>query len=262
MEKQEKKNTVKKVLFWALGIILAIMLMIIGTAIWMAAAIFDENPMPPVNKVPDMQQYQACLMKFQEAVLKPQDSTDALTKDQTLEFSKAEINALLDTLALSARTYLAMRLPDTTICDARFENGVLYADVSQKFLFSNPFGKYINMRLAIIPKVADQQLYLKVKSVTAGSMELSGKWVQHQIDQELRNFEQTEDGQMVIATIKGLRLEPDKVYITYNPMQLQMLLTNQMLRLFSDQSGLELKLNNGSLNGNTEDLLKLLEGLQ
>lgn len=259
-EKQDnpvkKKSTWKRVLLWIIGIFLLIMLICIGLAAWIASSLFDTKPLPEVTKVPDMEKYQSCLSKFQNEILKTQEDTNSLMKDQTIEFSKAEVNAVLDTLTLSARTYLALKLPDTKICDIRFDNGILYADISQKVLFSTPFGQYINMKLEIIPKVANQQIQLNVKSLQAGTMGISGDWVQQHINKEMRKFEQTEDGQMVVATIKGLKLEPDKVYITYNPMQVQMLLTNQLLKLFSDEGGQELNL------GNSQELLKILEALQ
>lgn len=250
----KNKRKAKKILLLILGIFLLILLVVIGIVAWIAAALFDPKPMPTVNKLPDMEQYQSCLMKFQQEVAKTQEDPNALAKDQTIELSKKEVNAVLDSLTTSARAYLAIKLPDTTICDVRFDNGILYADVSQKAMFSTPFGHFVNMQLAIIPKVANQHLYLDVKSLKAGSMELSGDWVQKYIDKDLRDFEKTEDGEMVVRTLKGLRLESDKVYITYSPLQIQLLLTTQLLKLFSDDED--------SNSSNSAELLKLLQLLQ
>lgn len=250
---KKKKGKTKKILLWSFGIFLGLMLIVLCITAWIMAALFDPKPLPLVNKVPDREQYQSCLQKFKDGAVKLQSDPNELVKDQTIILSKKEVNAVLDSLTAVARGYLVMRLPDTTICDVRFEDGALFADVSQKVLVYNPFGQYMNMKLAIIPRVENNHLYLDVKSLQAGSMELSGDWVQGFINKDLKNFEKTDDGQMVVNTIKGLKLEPDKVHITYSPIQVQVLLMQQTLKLFS---------NDGEGGADSGDLLKLLQLLQ
>lgn len=253
---EKKKGNGKKILLWSLGIVFALLLIVVGIVCYVMSALIDHEPLPTVNKVPDHKQYESCLLKFQEKSKQIASDANELAKDQTIILTKGEVNAILDTYAVAGRAFLIMRFPDTTISDVRFEDGVLYADASQKAPFSTPFGQYLNMKLAIIPRVEDNHLYLDVKSLKVGSMELSGDWVQDYIDKELRKTEQTEDGKMALNALKGLKLSPNDVEITFSPVGVATMQAAQLMKLLS--SGSE----DGEFGTDSLQLLQLLQQLQ
>lgn len=253
---EKKKSNTKKILLWSFGITLAIFLVLIGITCWVLATIFNSQPLSMVAKSTDLEVVQQCSDKFARLLEKNQDDPNALYKDQTVVFSKKEVNKVLDNLTIGAREYLNIEHPDTIISDVRFEDGVLYADASQKVAFYNPFGQYVNMKLAIVPRIENKHLYLKVKSMKAGSIELSGDWVQGNIDKELRKFEETENGQLIVGSLKGVKLESDKVYITINPFSLSTLYTTLLLKMFAGGLGEEMG------DQNSLQVLELLQQLQ
>lgn len=248
-EKNEvpKKKNRKKIIFWILAILFVLLLIPVIIAIWVCAVLFDEKPLPTVNKTPDFQQYESVIKKFKPG--KNENTEEALMKDKTVALSKTEVNAVLDSLTAGARGYLAVKLPDTSISDIRFENGALHADVSQKSAFSTPFGKYMNMKITLIPRIEDKHMYLEVTNLSVGSIQLSGNWIQKYIDKDLQNFEKTDDGKLIISMLKGLQLEKDNVKVTFNPFQVQMFLMQKALSIFSE----------GGSDGGISDLLQLLK---
>ena len=246
---QPKKRSVKKIVFWILGIMLVLMLIPVVVAAWICAALLDPQPLPARDCQPDFSQYESCIKKFQIRQEEGESLEAAMIKDKTVQLTKAEVNAVLDSLTAGARGYLAVRLPDTTICDVRFEKGALYADVSQKAAFSTPFGNFMNMKITIIPRIENQHLFLDVKKLSVGTMQLSGDWVQKYIDKDLKNFEKSDNGQMIVSMLKGLQLGDDYVKVTFNPMQVNMFLMQQALSIFSE----------GGDSSNMSDLLKMLK---
>lgn len=246
---QPKKRSVKKIVFWVLGIMLVLTLIPVGIAAWVCAALLDPQPLPTMERQPDMSQYASCMQKFQVQPEEGESREAALLKDKTVKLSQAEVNAVLDSLTVAARGYLAVKLPDTTICDVRFENGALHADVSQKAAFATPFGNYMNMQITIIPRIEDQHLFLDVKNLSVGTMQLSSNWIQKYIDRDLKDFEKTDDGQMIVSMLKGLQLGTDYVEVTFNPAQISIFLLQKLFSSFSE----------GGDGGNMSDLLKMLK---
>jgi len=250
-EKVIKKSNVKKILLWILGIIFTLILILVGIIAWICAALFDQEPLPIVKRDVDLSQYNSCIAKFKIKKQEGESAEAAYLKDKTVDLSQDEVNAILNSLTAGARGYLAVKLPDTTIADIQFKNGALYADVSQKATFATPFGKYMNMKLTMIPRIENQHLYLDVTNLSVGSMVVSGDYVQQFIDKDLKKFEKTENGQTVITMLKGLELDDDSVKVTFNPMQISMFLMQKALSIFSESG------NGGS--SDLSDLLKLLQ---
>jgi uncharacterized protein YpmS len=247
-KKETGKRTGRKIILWIMGILLICILIAIGIATWLCATLFDEKPLQIINNEPDYSQYKSCIKKFK---IKPKDGEsleDALMKDKTVDLSKDEVNAVLDSLTFGARGYLAVKLPNTTLSDLRFENAALHAKVSQKSAFSTPFGDYMNMTITITPRIENNHLYLDVRNLSVGSMTLSGDWVQKYIDTDLKQFEKTDDGQMIVTMLKGLQLEKNSVKVTFNPMQVNMFVMQKALSIFSNGDG-----------GDLSDMLKLLK---
>jgi len=227
-----KKNKGKKLLFWILAIIACLMLITLAFTAWFLAGILDHEPLPTVLKVPDFIQYQNCINKIQQKIF---NNNTGSTEDQTLEFTKAEINALLDSSTQISRIYLAKKIPDIKICDVSFEKGALYANISQKIPFSTPFGRYMNIKIQLIPRIKNKHLYVKIRSLSLGTMQLSGMFVQEYIDTKLIEFETSKHHKMLIKTLKSLQLDENKIIITFNPQQIQILLMHQALQIFSDK---------------------------
>ena len=247
----EKRRRGRKVLHWYLGTILLGILIALGIIAWICAALFDSKPLPKISRDPDPSQYQSCINKFRVRPEGGENFQQALLKDKTVELSKKEVNAILNPVVLGAREYFKVKLPNTTISDVRFENGALHADISHKNTFSTPFGNYLNMHLTLIPRVEDGHLYLDVKKLSVGTVDLSGDWIQQYIDKNLRHFEKTNDGKMIVNMLKGFHTEADSIEVTFNPMQVNIFIIQKTLRIFSDKGK--------GKKGNLSKMLELLK---
>ena len=246
-----KKSNGKKILLWILGIVFTLILIMLAIAAWVCAALFDQKPLPIVKREVDLSQYNSCIAKFKIQRSEGESAEAAYMKDKTVDLSQDEVNAILNSLTAGAREYLAVKSPKTSIADIHFKNGALYADVSQEATFATPFGKYMNMKLTMIPRIENQHMYLDVTNLSVGSMVVSGNYVQEFIDNDLKNFEKTENGQTVITMLKRLELDDDSVKVTFNPMQISMFLMQKALSIFSESGNDE--------GSDLSDLLKLLQ---
>lgn len=244
-----KKRTGKKILLWCLGIVLFGIVAALGITAWICAALFDHKPLPVVSRQPDTSQYQSCISKFQVQPKEGESVQEAWARDKTVALSKKEVNAILDSITVGAREYLKVKSPDTTISDVYFKNGALHAKVSQKNVFPTPFGNYMNMRLILIPRIEDGHLYMDVKKLSTGTIDVSGEWIQEYIDNDLKHFETTDNGKVVVKMLKGLQLGEDNIKVTFNPMQVNMFLMQKALSIFSGEGG----------GGDLSEMLKLLQ---
>jgi len=226
-----KKRRGRKIILWCLGIVLLILLLLIGVALWFTAALFDNTPRKIIRNEPDYDKLEQIAAKFGiESGDGINNNTaskwiELLLQDiKIVELSKEEMQALCNTSVLSSEIYLSNTMPELTITNCQFVNGYFTVDCSFESSFSTPFGKYLNIRIIFLPKILKKHLHLKIKSFSVGSIIIKGEQIQELVDEELKQFENTQNGKDLLAVVKTFYVEKEKVTIVFYPKKAALLL--------------------------------------
>ncbi|MBN1863703.1 MAG: hypothetical protein JW808_02255 [Victivallales bacterium] len=231
-ELPEKKR--RKVLF---GCLLAALLTIVACLVIVTILLyscFDHEPLEEVARIPDTRHLESLMNKFYISS-ESKDSDKALQimgllmqQSMTLELSGEEVNALLEYSVIASRPYLATRLPNFKLSDARFKDGTLQAEGSYDTETKTPFGKYLNIKIRLVPKIKDEKFIAEVRHLSVGSGVVSGRSLQNSINRKLDTFAKSQTGEEILEVIQELDIKDDTLTITFNPRQMTMFLSKKL----------------------------------
>ena len=140
---------------------------------------------------------------------------DTLTGKITL--NGKEINALID----AAFTKEQVSKTDNKnfknrIYDAWFKDGRFTVKLTIKSNVPTPFGSYYNVEVVFIPQVLNHHLKLELCSAKIGEYPIPAEKLKPFIDQELAQFEQTDNGQQLLDFIKSLKIDKNSAELKYD----------------------------------------------
>jgi hypothetical protein len=293
------KSKTRKILIGCFGIITIIFLILIAVSLYLTSAIFDDKPIPPVERVPNYEDLKSATDKI-TGVLNIKDNADsgnstlanldldsiglgdvdlensedlnfgeilkkvdlgkamkALTTPGalvgTLTFSKEEVNALIDAGLSADQVQKKVREGDkpakTQIYDAGFSDGRLTIKMSVNSDIPTFFGSYCNVEIVFTPQVIDHHLKLDLYSTKIGSISVPVSYFKDSIDEQLKIYEQTEDGQAILSIVKSLKVNKESVELKYDL---------QRLSVFALQKLPEIQQLRNS-NNKAEDIMKLFK---
>lgn len=247
VEEAKKKNSIKKILLKIFAICLLMFLMVLAIVAWVCSELFDHKPLEEVTRTPDYKHIENITKKFgidldkkKKNNIAQQFLTLLMTPSKTVELSKEEVNSLLDSVTIGARLYLSQKMPNLTLSDMRFENGVLCADISFDSGYSTPFGKFLNGKIKLIPTISEKHFYLTITNLSLGGISVSGDPLQPTIDRDLKEFEKTEDGKAILNIITDFSVEKEYIKITFKPQELTMFVYQKMGNSSNGDGGMEL----------------------
>ena len=167
------------------------------------------------------------LSKAMEALSKP----GAL--NGTLEFTKGEVNALLDAMLSANQIQKEIAASsenkrDVRVYDAFFKNGRFTVKFSVDSKIATPFGRYCNIEMVFTPQVIDHHLKLDLYSTKVGSVDVPVAYFKSGIDEELAKYEQTEDGQTILSIITSLQVNNDRVRLGYDLQKLSFFVLDKL----------------------------------
>ena len=143
----------------------------------------------------------------------------------TLEFNKDEVNALLD--AMLSADQLQQEVADTSgrerdvrVYDAFFDNGRFTIKFSVDSKMATPFGRYCNIEIVFTPQIIDHHLKLDLYSTKVGTVDAPVSYFKSTIDRELEVYEQTEDGQTILAILTSLKVDKERLELKYDLQEL------------------------------------------
>ena len=247
VEEVKKKNSIKKILLIIFAICLVMFLMVIGISVWVCSQLFDHKPLEEVSRTPDYKHIENITKKFGIDLNKKQKNNMAqqlitlfMTPSKTVKLSKEEVNSLLDSATIGARLYISQKMPNLTLSDMRFENGVLCADISFDSGYSTPFGKYLNGKIKLIPTISGKQFHLTITNLSLGGIGVSGDTLQPIIDRDLKEFEKTKDGKAILNIVTDFSVEKEYIKITFKPQELTMFVYQKIGNSSNGDGALEL----------------------
>ena len=143
----------------------------------------------------------------------------------TLTFNKNEVNALIDA-ALSAdqanRRFHSDKeeTPKTQIYDAWFKDGRLTLKMSINSEIPTLFGSYCKVEIVFTPQVIDHHLKLDLFSTKIGDISVPVSYFKESIDEQLKIYEQTDDGKAILGIVTSLKIDDENVILKYDLQQL------------------------------------------
>ncbi len=139
----------------------------------------------------------------------------------TLLFTKDEVNAFIDS-ALSADKInteikgLSDKEELIKVYDAFFKDGRFTLKISVDPEINSPFGKYCNIVIVFTPQVIDHHLEFELHSTNVGSISLPVTYLKNSINNQLRMYEQSEDGEALLSILTNLKIDNDSFELKYD----------------------------------------------
>ena len=151
----------------------------------------------------------------------------------TLEFTKGEVNALLDAMLSANQIQEEVvdgggKKQDVRVYDAFFENGRFTLKFSIDSKMATPFGRYCNVEMVFTPQVIDHHLKLDLYSTKVGSVGVPVSYFKSGIDEELAQYEETQDGQTILSILTSLKVNNEKVKLGYDLQQLSFFVMDKL----------------------------------
>ena len=140
---------------------------------------------------------------------------DTLTGKITL--NRKEINALIDAVFTEEQTRTTdNKTFKNRIYDAWFKDGRFTLKLTVKSETPTPFGSYCNIEVVFIPQVLEHHLKLDLCSAKIGEYNIPTERVKPFINEELAQFEQTDNGQQLLGFIKSLTVSNNSAELEYD----------------------------------------------
>jgi len=253
-EKTRSKGGCKKPLLWGClgcgGAAFLLVAAVVGIAVYALSSIFDEKPFPPVDRPPDSAAMASAMAKIQKSMLGDgSDDGSALAlaamldgkqpaggaKEEELKLTATEVNALLDSgLAYMHGCEKTGESKDFRVADAVFENGVLSVKASFRPGVDLGFGEWINFEAKLVPEIKDRHLNLTVLKLKIGSMDLPPDSMKETVEENIAEFETSDNGRQLLDTISELTVEKNGVTVKYDPVKLMAIMLKALSELGVD----------------------------
>ncbi len=209
-----------KIFLLLAAIFLVFMIILLGFLWWFGSSLISKKPYETVFKLPDLAAQISVEMKlnFQDkliAALAEEKKKESYGKDETIELTEEEVNALIIYGLENQKKMLAE--DERQLRDAYFKNGIFTVMLSKELGFGTPFGRYINITISFVPGIKDRHLYVLPKSFSMGKLGMPKAFVQGRMSSDCANIEQTLYGQMILDVVTEFTVEDGKVRIVYNP---------------------------------------------
>jgi uncharacterized protein YpmS len=301
-----KKSKTKKIFLGCLGVVLILILVAIGSVLYVLSSVFDEKPAEIVIKVPEPEPLLSGTQKLLKALgggpatsgnpgigntsledldlnslglgnleavgadlgeldlnnlenIDPEELLkkldlgkvmEALAKPGKITLSKAEVNALIASYFTADKVGDFQDPNKPKVYDAYFANGRFTLKLAVDSKFPSPFGSYCNIELVFIPQVVDHHLKLDLYSVRAGTLSIPVSYFKDTIDSKLREYEQSDDGKLLLQMVTSLKVEEDKVVMEYD---------FQYLSLYLLENQHKLEILNNSSEMSADEILKIFK---
>jgi uncharacterized protein YpmS len=149
------------------------------------------------------------------------------SRDRKIIFTSEEINTAFN-IYLSAYQLNSMfgKKKSENKAELRggmFKKGKLVLYLSQKFPFENPMGRYLNIRIELIPLIKDNKLKLEVISLAVGSVPIPAFAIDYILKNKEPSINNMKEVRLLLSAVKSFEVNEDTVTIIYNPAKLALL---------------------------------------
>ncbi len=222
----------RNVILWSAGILLGLALLVAAGASVVAALTVSRNPFDfvPMKIAPEtVQRIQERLSGELATAL----YGEKLEPARRFELTVDETNGILDSAIASAKAWGMLNNPGGKPMefDALFADGVLRVRVTKRTPFWTPFGSCVNVTVFFAPQIKDEQVTLGLRSIIVGKIPLPQFVISKQNATQSHVIMATPQTAMLMAVVKELTLEKDKVIIVYSPDKLKEAVAGSMLNM-------------------------------
>ena len=240
-----RKRT-KVLVLWISLSVLALIISIVGTAALVADGLLDETPFPLSQRTPDGKVLAAAMKKLDTfSKTKKGGKRDwgrilsnfLLHPVQSVTLNKNEVNALIETglVESHANTLARKKQSNVILADASF-NGKRFMlkiskNITKEINRDTPFGHFMNILIEFEFEVVENHFKLRIHSLRIGAFPISEKWYKDELNRQLAQLENGEDGKRILRIVRSFRVENEKVTLKYNAKELMLFLMEKLPNL-------------------------------
>jgi hypothetical protein len=225
-------SKVKKIILLVLASFLLLFCVIIGVILWAVSAVWDEKPFSEKMVVPQQDELFLISMKTTPFINSLKNANDESAPVETLVFNEKEMNAFFKLARQSQAQGLGKKeLEKNHIAFANgyFKDGVFHISLSFDSQVNTWFGKYINVKIELVPEVSEKEEKLKIISCTVGSLSFPSESIERKINESLVMAEKVDKRYAIArAAIRKIYVKDNKLHIEYSPYFLRTLMKKEL----------------------------------
>ena len=226
-KKKKKSGVVTR--FLVISLVLLFIFAIAGIALlyWVGTKAIEEAPLQPQIMAFTAADVSTAFCKIQpigSAVM--QSHPDQINQ---LVLTTAEVNALLGLVnnagILASVSGVNLNLPQNF--NFRMENGCFWFSFCRVIHQKNPFGRYLNLQIAVEPLIRNGKINYRIMACRVGELDIPAFALQKYMEWEAGN--NSESAEMIKKAVIDFYVTPQGVlYFKFYPFQLRQILMNHM----------------------------------
>ncbi len=223
----------KKILFWSLGSVGAVLILLLIAACVICSMLFSGKPFHPQSaKITPQDSAALSGMMIQVLVAIQQKNPPA---SDTIVMTDGQFNAMMSAVLASGAGISARKSglnpAVTRSIVLKLDRGVFTLWCPAAMKFKTPFGKYINTVTTFTFGYSDGREHLKILSFQAGKFHIPASSVQNSVDRQIaERWSGSDSERMLKECLVSFRASDGKAEIVYRPAAVMKIRSDHALR--------------------------------